>query len=215
MSRGNVLLLGFTVPDAVWQRLLVIDPCPAVQTHKFAWSLARALRSAFKSVTLLSAYPVQNYPAASQFLFRRAAFCEQGVDGFCMGFLNVLGLKHFTRFVSCLLLMPSIVRRRRIDWVIVHGVHSPFLAAGILSRLLGARFAVVLTDLPSLVLPLDGLLTRQLKRIDRALVGLLLRQADAVFCLAPGMVSHFGIRRPALVLPGILSSEFVALVERE
>ena len=60
MTKPNVMLLGFTVPDEVAKQLFSLDTGPAVQTHKFAWSLTRALQSGFGRVVLASACPLQN-----------------------------------------------------------------------------------------------------------------------------------------------------------
>ncbi len=70
----NALLLGFLIPDSVAESIFKIDPSPAVQTHKFGWSLARALVSEYGSLKALSFCPVQNYPLVPALSFKGKSF---------------------------------------------------------------------------------------------------------------------------------------------
>jgi glycosyltransferase involved in cell wall biosynthesis len=210
MTKPHVLLLGFTVPDAEARGLFSLDSSPAVQTHKFAWSLARALQAAFGGVVLASACPIQNYPLGRKLLFRGSQFEENGIKGALLGFVNLLVLKHLTRFIACLLTLPLLMMRHKVEWMFIHGTHTPFLLSGLLARLFGRKLAVVLTDLPGVILPTDSRLARALKRVDIWVVGGVLARADAVIALAPALVKQFAIRKPSLVIPGILDSTIVA-----
>ncbi|CAI09473.1 hypothetical protein ebA5884 [Aromatoleum aromaticum EbN1] len=206
----NILLLGFTVPDPVARKLFALDPSPAVQTHKFAWSLARTLQHGFGKLVLASACPIQNYPTARRVFFQGGRFDVGGTQGVFLGFVNLLVLKHLTRFAACLLTLPRLLRSQRVDWLFVHGIHTPFLLFGILARLTGRKLAVVLTDPPGVVLATDSRIARALKRLDVWLVSRALRHADAVIALAPELVRRLAIAKPALVFPGILDSSLVA-----
>lgn len=206
----NVLLLGFTVPRDCANALSRLDSRPAIQTCKFAWSLARALEAGLGKVFLASAVPIQNFPHGRKVLFRGTAFVEHGMQGVMLGFLNLLVLKHLTRMVSCLWRLPGLIRRNRIKLIVVHGIHTPFLAFGLLGKLFGVRLIVMVTDPPGVLLPTDRWLERTLKQIDRRIVGWLLRRADGVMCLSPGLAEYFRISRPNVCFPGILSSDFEA-----
>jgi len=214
MAKPSILLLGFTVPDAVAQHLFALDVNPAAQTHKFAWSLVRALQSGFGKVVLASTYPIQNYPLGRKILFRNARFEEQGTEGVLLGFINLLVFKHLTRFFTCLLSVPRLMIHHRVDWLFIHGVHTPFLVFGLLARLFGRKLAVVLTDSPGVLRPTDGRLDRFLKRLDVRLVGWALAHADAVIALAPELVNRFAMRKPALVFPGILDSTLTTRIAK-
>lgn len=205
---GNVLLLGFTVPSSIGRLLPSLDDQPAIQTFKFGWSLARAINSGVGSVFLASSVPIQNFPRGRKILFGGGRFVEGGIDGLMLGFVNVLGLKHFTRLLSCLIRLPLEVFRRRIDWIVLHGVHTPFLLFGLLAHLAGIRLLVVLTDPAGVVLPTDGVLTRMLKRCDASFIRWLVRRADGYICLSPAMIDSFRLSKPTICFPGILSSEF-------
>lgn len=213
--KTNVMLLGFTVPDSVARAIFAMDTNPAVQTHKFAWSLARALQLGFGEVVLVSCCPIQNYPLGGKVFFGGAEFDEGGIKGYLLGFVNILILKHVTRLVSCLLRVPSLIARYKVEWLFVHGTHSPFLIFGILARFFGVRLVVVVTDPPSLAISTDNFLVQVLKRLDAVLLGLLVARSDGVIALAPQLARRLAPNRPALIFPGILSSKMLAYVVRK
>lgn len=212
MNKPNVILVGFAVPETVAQHLFELDPNPAVQTHKFAWSLARSLQSAFGKLVLASTCPIQNYPLGRKLIFRSGQFKEQRIEGILLGFINFLVFKHLSRFLICLWTVPRFMVKHRVEWIFVHGVHTPFLLFGILMRLFGKKLVVVLTDPPGIVLPTDGVLARELKRFDVRIVTCLLANADAVISLAPELVKRFAVNKPVLVFPGILDSTTLAKI---
>jgi glycosyltransferase involved in cell wall biosynthesis len=212
-QKPTIMLLGFTVPDDVANKIFSLDSGPAVQTHKFAWSLTRALASASNQVVLASSCPIQNYPLGRQVFFRSGSFESNGFQGHYLGFLNILLIKHVTRLISCFFVLPALMRRKKVDWIFIHGVHSPFLLFGLFSRLLGKKIAVVITDPAGVLLPTDGKISRFLKKCDAAFIGMALRRTDAIVTLAPALISRFSLQQtPALVFPGILDSSFVKQV---
>lgn len=200
------LLLGFTVPDDLAAELFAIDPMPAVQTHRFAWSLARSLKAAFGEVRLLSTCPVQDYPLVSRLLFRRQAVVQDGIRGVAVGFVNFIIVKHVTRLLSGVLMLPTLLRRWRVNIVFVHGTHTPWLFLALILRLFGLPIVHVLTDLPGVALPTDRKIRVVLKAVDRALVGCLLSGAAARIALAPDLIRAYPSVERTLVFPGILSS---------
>ena len=142
----RVCLLGFTIPDAALDEVVAVDRQMPSQTHHFAWSLVDALGKAGLSVGLLSVWPVSNFPGNPRVVFRSAPFQAKGVLGECLGFVNLIGLKHVTRFLQCLTRGTRVLRRWRPTVLLVHGVHSPFLwYAAISRRLLGLTVVVILS----------------------------------------------------------------------
>lgn len=194
------------MPDEIARPLFAMDPIPAIQTHKFGWSFARALQQAFGDVTLVSACPVQNFPLVRRLMFRGGTFASHGMRGVILGFVNVLLLKHLTRLMACFVTAFPLIKRERIDWIFIHGLHTPYLVFGLLSRLFGCRMAVVLTDPPGVVLVTDEGIARLMKMVDAWLIKKILGCADAVLALAPDLASTLAPGRPALVFPGILES---------
>jgi glycosyltransferase involved in cell wall biosynthesis len=200
----RVCLLGFTIPDAALDAVVTVDRHLPSQTHNFAWSLVDALGKAGLQVRLLSVWPVSNFPRNPRIVFRSAPFETKGVLGECLGFVNIIGLKHVTRFLQCLTRGTRVLRRWRPTVLLVHGVHSPFLwYAAIGRRLLGLTVVVILTDPPGVRLPTDRLAVRLLKWLDIKLVRWALRWSDAVIALTTDLARDFAPGKPALVIDGI------------
>lgn len=198
-----VIFLGFVIPASTASAVFAIDTLPAVQTHKFGWSLARALVSTGRETVVLSACPVQNFPHCRKITFPFSKLSEGGVRGYVMPFLNVLVLKHVTRLLMCLLMLPAMVARTKAKWIIIHGTHSPFLIAALACKLLSVKVAVVLTDMPGVPVATDGRVSALLKRYDAAMLNTLVSKADALIALSPHLVSAYP-RHPALIFPGIV-----------
>jgi glycosyltransferase involved in cell wall biosynthesis len=203
----RVTLLGFTVPDELIDEVLALDREMPVQTHAFAWGLVDALSSAGCEVTLVSALPASTFPRNRRIRFRGGRFNARGIDGDLLAFVNLLGVKHVTGFLSACRTLLSATRRRRTQVILIHGVHSPFLWSGLLvRRLRGPRVVPVLTDPPGVTLPGEGFLTGLLRRTDVALVRLALRHCDGVVALTPALADDFAPGRPSIVMEGILST---------
>lgn len=203
-NHQNVIWLGFCVPEEIAQHIFSLDPLPAVQTYKFGWSFARSLKFAFKDVTLASSVPVQNFPLVRRLVFRGSQFTSGELKGILLGFINVILLKHATRLISCFFKILPMLGSKNIEWIFIHGLHSPYLFFGLLSRLRGCRVVVVLTDPSGMVLATDGYFARLLKRIDAWFIKKMLENVDGVIALAPELVRTFSPFLPAISFPGIL-----------
>ncbi|MFG2057316.1 glycosyltransferase [Micromonospora sp. NPDC048930] len=202
----RVTLLGFTVPDDVFARITARDTVLATQTQTFAWAVARSLRAGGCPVQLVSAAPVSTYPRNRQVVFRGGRFRQDGIDGRLLGFVNLLGAKHLTRFAAACRSASRGLREHRSDVLMVHGVHSPFLWFGALAaRRSDLRVVVVLTDPPGVAQPTDGRLLRLLRGIDVALVRAALRRCTGVVALTSALAEDFAPGKPRLVMEGIFA----------
>ncbi len=200
----KVVLLGFTLSDEAMNRLLKSDAFMPVQTHSFAWRLVDALQDSRVSVRLLSAEPASNYPHNNRILFRGGPFSAQNIEGIRLGFVNVLVLKHLTRFAACLGSGTRALFHWRPQVLLIHGVHSPFLWYGVVVRhLSGIRTVVILTDPPGVTLASDSLIVRMLKACDVLLVRRALKAVDGVIALTAPLASDFAPGTPSLVMEGI------------
>ncbi len=202
----EVTLLGFTVPDQMLDEIIASDPIMPVQTHTFAWALVKSLRAVGCRVRLVSAAPVSSYPANRRVLFRGGRFRQAGADGRLLGFVNVLGLKHLTRFVSA---RRAVAETAGV--LLIHGVHAPFLWCGALAARTDRKVVPVLTDPPGVALPTDGRVVRLLRRIDVALVRAALRHCSGVIALTGALADDFAPGLPHLVMEGICDPVYGAV----
>lgn len=215
LGRQNVIWLGFCVSEEIAKQLFFLDPQPAVQTHKFGWSFARALKFSFNNVILASSFPVQSYPIVSRIMFRGGPFFTKGMSGVLLGFFNLILIKHVTRLISCLIAVLPIIKRNRVDWIFIHGLHSPYLIFGVFARLLGCRIVVVLTDPPGMILETDTPVSRLLKNIDVWLLKRMLGYADGVIALAEDLAQKLAPDLPTLIFPGILEEDINDFNEKD
>ncbi|WP_406068040.1 glycosyltransferase [Micromonospora sp. NBC_01638] len=200
----RVALLGFTLPDDVLSRVMTGDATHATQTHTFAWAVVNGLRDAGCTVRLLSAAPVSNYPRNRRIRFRADRFHHDGIDGQQLGFLNVLGIKHLSRFFSAWWHGGRSTRRDPIDVLLVHGVHTPFLWCGwALARRRKIPVVPILTDPPGVGRPGEGRAMRLLRGLDVALVRAALRRCSGVIALTRPLAEDFAPGRPSLIMEGI------------
>lgn len=204
----KVTILGFTIPYADLLEINRVDPAMATQTHRFAWSVVDALRAHDVQVDLLSAAPVSDYPRNTHRWFPLGRFEEAGVRGLQLPFVNLPVAKHLTRFLAAWIFGLGRLRRTRPDWVLVHGVHSPFVWFAVLvAPLVSTRVCVILTDPPGVVLPSDGRVRTALKGLDIGFSKAALTRVDRVVVLAEALAMEFAPSVPALVMEGLWSPD--------
>ena len=199
-----VTLLGFTIKNSMFYRVQEKDENLSIQTHKFAWSLARALRYAGCSVYLLSSHPVSNFPKMRRIFFRKKAFCEDDFSGRTLSFINLLGLKHITRLVSCLMSLYQDTHLKRSKIIFVHGVHSPFLFFAVLMKTFYKKVVVVMTDPPGLTTQTDNYIIRLVKKFDRLVVTFLIKKMDGVIGLTSKIIEDYAPDNKNLILNGFM-----------
>lgn len=210
--KNKILFLGFAIPDDVVNKIFQLDKNPAIQTHKFGWSFISSL-SQFCSPLLLSTMPVSNYPSNKKIFFNGGRFLEKNCEGIYIPFINILILKHISRFFSAFFILIFLIFTQNFKNIYVHGVHSPYLILCYIFSFFGIKYHIVLTDPAGVILPDDSKVSQCLKKIDRSLVGYFIRNADTVVCLSPHLVKHYKINSNYIVFPGILNSDFVRIVD--
>lgn len=201
----RVVLIGFTVPDAMAAEISRTDAVLAAQTHRFAWGVVGALRGADIEVDVLSAAPVSDYPRNPRLVFRGGQFTERGVNGRLLPFINLLGLKHLTRWLSAWIIGGRYLSRAEPALLLVHGVHSPFLWYAVYARRrFGTKVCVLLTDPPGVVLPSDSGARRLLKYVDIGVTKLALARVDGVIVLAEPLATDFAPGVRSMTMEGLL-----------
>ncbi|MDA3822738.1 MAG: glycosyltransferase [Bacteroidales bacterium] len=214
----RVLLLGFTVPKNIIDWICDVDRSMPMQTHKLAWSLVQGLEGNGVKVDLLSSEPVSNYPGNPRIIFRYQKWLREGASwNVILPFINILGLKHLTRFLSCFFLLVIWLLRTRTDErrvILLHGVHSPFLyAALLLGKLFKVKAVAVVSDPPGAMLAGEGACMRVLRRFDSFVITNALRSMDGLIPLTQQLSKHLAPKVPSIVVEGILFAD--DLVDRD
>jgi glycosyltransferase involved in cell wall biosynthesis len=104
--------------------------------------------------------------------------------------------------------LPFTLQKKKPDYVLVHGTHTPFMIAAVLAKIIfRLQIGILLTDQHGNEVKSDGLLGRLSRRIDTLLMSLLLHRFDTYFCLSSTFITKYKLTN-ALVIPGILSNQF-------
>ena len=206
MFAKNILFLGFTTPQNLANTIYKIDPIPAIQTNKFAWSFAKSLKYITNNVFLVSFCPVQNFPICNKIFFKKEKFYENGFIGTQLGFINIIFIKHITRLLNLFLFLPKFIFKNKIKYIFIHGSHSPFLIFSRFAQLFNIKIIIILTDLHSIIIPTDTTLSKILKKIDYYIINYYIQKSNAVICLSEALLVKLNYKKPAIILPGILSS---------
>lgn len=194
-------MLGFLLPDDEFASLLDHDPGMPTARQAFATGVVTALRSAGIELSLISSVPSASFPHNDQIVFRSHAMDD---DGILVGFLNIPVLKQLTRAWRIFRVGPAQLRRTRAEALLVYGEHTPWLAFGVYaSRRLNLPTVALLTDPPGIPHAFDSRFTRPLKRLDSAMVRLLLKSLDGVIALTRPLGDEFAPGVPLLVMEGI------------
>lgn len=202
---NSVVVLGFTINDKDLNDIAAKSAVLPTQTHNFAWNIVNALSSAQVKTSLLSVLPVPNFPEYPHIVIRSSSVDQRETRGITLGFINLLVLKHLTRFLSCLKSGTRFIRKEHPDVLLVHGVHTPFLLfARIVKRAIRIPICVVMTDPPGVIRDSDGALSRVLKKFDRRLVKMLVDSFDGSITLTPALAKDFAPRIPSLALEGFV-----------
>jgi len=207
MDKKNIIFLGFTIPDEQAKNYFKMDPNPAIQTHKFAWSFARSLAT-HNEVILISSAPIQNYPLVNKLFVGGGGFEEQGFKGYLIPFINLLLFKHFFRFFFGFFILLYVCISKKPEVIFVHGVHTPYLLLARIFKFFGYKYGIVLTDPAGVELETDSFLSRLLKKIDKFIVGSFINNADILVSLAPKLIENYNEKILKIIFPGILNKDF-------
>ena len=200
----RIAVLGFTLPPGRFATVTANDEGMPIQTQRFGASLLTALRLSGAELLMVSAAPVTDYPHNSQIVFRYQHSSHEGVGYLELGFLNLTAIKHVTRFISAVARALPAMRQQGTQVLVVHGVHSPFLATALVARaLLGAKIAVVMTDPPNVAHAYDTLVSRGLKHVDSLIIKCLVKRFDGVIALTEALATDFAPGVPYLIMEGI------------
>ena len=207
----SVLLVGFTVPDSVIREICRVDKYMPIQTHKLSWSILRGLELSGCNVSAVSSLPIQPFPQ-HPLMFIRGELWKRGGDRTIQStsFVNLVAIRHITRFLSILRLIGTWawqIRNDRRKVMLVYSIHSAHLCAALcVGASLRIPTVIVITDPPTSHLPGEGLLTRWLRWIDRAVIDRFVRRTRGIVGVADELRS-FAPGLPFLRMEGIANTD--------
>lgn len=212
MIKKRILILGFNIPNKKINNLISHDVNSSIQTHKFGWSLVNSLKLNEQEIVLLSASPASTWPLNKTIFFKYSIFVENEIKGYEMPFINILIFKHLTRLFSSFILFFKIYHQKKINKIIIHGIHSPFLLIGFVAKYFSIKTIVVVTDPPSVTQSSDSFFVIFLKKIDLAFIKFIFKYAvSGVITLSDNLPILLNFEKPFLTLPGFIDSKLTKL----
>jgi glycosyltransferase involved in cell wall biosynthesis len=177
----NVLFLGFLSTDQQLKDLMERTPAMPTQTQNFGWNMATLFNKISCSFISLSSLPTLSYPLDRKLFYKGKEINCNGVDIIQIPFVNVIVLKQFSRLFFLFSTWLTILKKTNFEFVIVHGVHTPYLIFALfLKKIYGVKVVILFTDPPGVILKSDGTLSKMLKDFDRLLIKSLVRNFSCI-----------------------------------
>ena len=212
---NSIVYLGFASPDDIQAVVNNYDTIPHLATNKFSWAIVRSLIIKFDIVENFSTCDIRNYPAGKKIIFKSRYFKIENINGFFIGFINIIILKHLTRMLTLLMTLPKVAIRNRGQCMLIHGSHTPYMIAAIICKwLFSSRICIILTDQHGVEVSSDGWFGRIGRHLDTMLMRLMIGQFDAFICLSIFFVNKFNLINYKII-PGIINENIEILKERD
>jgi glycosyltransferase involved in cell wall biosynthesis len=215
----RLVIVGGTVPQEVMDILMKVDPVPQVQTYKTSWALVRGLETAGQVVDLISTVPMFEYPKTKWiWVGYRKWDRGNGSDNWILPFINILGWKHLTRFLSCVVFLFwwCIKHRKQKRHVMLYNILSSHMYAVLFVRLFfRIKTSDLVLDFPGLCLPPEPWWRSMVRPIDRGLIYHAMRSVDGLIVLTREMAKDRAPKLPMIVMEGILSLEMEKLAKTQ
>ena len=215
-SRENVsiLVVGAAVDQETMEILKRVDPMPQVQTYRFHWAIIRSIEAAGGAVDIVSTVPIRDYPFTRKIFWGWKRIQREGVGsgGFTiMPFINLLGLKQITRFISSFFFSFLWLWRHRKEprkVLLLYGlIVSHLYSAVLLRRLFGCKIIAIVTDPPSKKRSDESVIYLPARAADQRLLERILHSLDGLVALTEPTSRMLAPKVPAIVVEGIISNE--------
>lgn len=209
-SDVEVLFVGHLFPDWLEAKILEQEILP-IQTQRFGLALLDALRAGFEGkVEVLSTAPLLNYPH-SRLLFAPSGKwrIDDTIPAIMVSFVNLLGLKHITRFIATLaFVFQWTLRNRKYERIIIlHGVQSCKIWGVLLGQVLARCITVpFLTDDLGIALVWERAFVKKIRQIDVKLMKRGLQKVSGVIAMTEKLAENLAPGRPKLIMPAIQKS---------
>jgi len=211
-DRMRILLVGFVVPEATIQEAAAAGRLFEIAANKLQWNIVNGVEVASGGpMNLVSSLPVHDYPLSPRIVVHGARWCHrEDSEDVMLPYLNVVVLKHLTRFVSCFYYTSAWLTRNRgmgKRMVLVYGSHSGHLAAALAAvRVLGGKIVNIVTDLPSSPPFQEGCFRNSMRTLDRKILRWGMRRMDGLIVLARRLAEDLAPAVPWLLMEGVVSA---------
>lgn len=210
-------LCGLFPPDR--EKEIILNSIGRIDfaANNLQWSFVRGLDyHNNKPVKIFNLLFVGSYPFGYKSTYIKTFDFSHVVGAFDknIGFSNILVLKFFSRFFSCI--------RNLLKWakndegekkiLLIYAIHTPFLLAAIFVKLLYpyVKLCLIVPDLPQFMSDSKNLVYRFFKKIDNFIIKFSLNRIDSFVVLSEYMSDEIKINhRPKIVIEGIYDDSII------
>lgn len=219
MNNYSFLQIGFFVGDEDFKENTKADVYPQVAARKLEGRYVDGLMKNAVDLTVLSFFPASNFPGNKKIWFPFAKNIMQGVSNYSYPFINIIGLKHVSRFFSCVsfLIKWHLHRDHKRKIIIIYSAHSPFLLAALLFKVfLRTPLYVIVPDLPRHMNfgKKKSALWHFLKKLDASFIDRLIACTSGVSVVSKNMVveNENWLKLPYVVIEGMIDAASAPIV---
>jgi glycosyltransferase involved in cell wall biosynthesis len=205
--KEKVLLVGHLFPDHLESKIFG-QLIPPIQTQRFGMALLTALSKGFNGeIDTISVAPILDFPKCKMLISPGSKWVPfDGVRATMIPFMNILGVKHLTRFIGTFLFVGlwSIrnIRRKRI--IVMHGVQSCKIWGVLLGQALYPAITIpYLTDNIGIPLAWENRLIKKLRSVDVAIMKAGIKKVTGVISMTKALAHILAPGRPSIILPAI------------
>lgn len=206
----RVLMIGFTVPDSTMDVICKNNSYAPIQSHKHSWSIVKGLEANGCEVDLISSLPIALYPGNRKIFVLGSSWQRtKSSSGVTTTFVNLIGIRHITRFLSVLFLtFVWALRHRGLQnkCILLYGIHSAHIyAARSVAILFKIPTVCVVTDPPGTAKGNRYAPSQILRRIDACLLKSGARSMNGIIGVTSDIRTMLKFEGPFLLMEGILS----------
>jgi len=206
---NRVLFVGYLFPDWLESKILEQEISP-IQTQRFGLALLDALILGFDNrVEVFSVAPLLDYPHSHLIIAPSAKWkIDDKIAVTMLPFINLVGIKHFTRFIVTLAFVAwwclRHAKTKRI--IVMHGVQSCKIWGVLIGQVLSPCITIsFLTDDLGIMQNWENNIFNKLRQFDIYLMKLGLQKVTGVLAMAPKLAEKLAPDRPSLVVHTIQS----------
>lgn len=221
MNKYNFVQIGFFVNTDDFDKHTKNDANPQTAARKLEGRYINGFRKNSLHLTLLSFFPSTNFPGNPKIFFGYNRTIINGIINYSYPFINFIGAKHVTRFFSCLVFLSiwHFKNRNQIKKIIIYSVHSPFLLAALIFKVLfNTSTHVIVPDLPR-HMNFGGsrsIMWRFLKKIDSRFLDFLISKTSGISVVTRNMAAENveWSNLPYMVIEGMVDEDSRAIEKK-
>ncbi len=206
-----ILYISFLWPQKLDEAILM-QPLPPAQTKRFGEALLSAITKNFDgNITVLSFAPLLDFPRCKHLISPIAKWhIEDKIKAYLLPFINISGLKHFTKFIFAFLfcLIWAFHQGNKKGLLLLHGVQSCNIWAALLvGKLFSFNVVPFLTDDLGIPLKWEGKFIRLMRILDVFLIKMAMRRVNGVASMTLPLANKWAPQKPKIIINAIYNEK--------